>query len=201
VLSRLPPLDLLLVRHAEPVPSETADHLEDERPLTATGQAAAIELADELEPYQLNAVYSSPYPRAVHTVLPIARRRGLEIQILDDLRERRLSTEPLATWRQHLERAWREQDYAPPGGETGRDAQRRAVAILDLLRSRHRSGGRILVASHGNLISLVLHALEPGVDFAFHVSMPMPALYRLNHDGVGWRVMGGHGFRSVADDS
>jgi broad specificity phosphatase PhoE len=71
-----------------------------------------------------------------------------------------------------------------------------------------RSGGQwrssiscILVASHGNLISLVLHALEPGVDFAFHVSMPMPALYRLNHDGVGWRVMGGHGFRSVADDS
>jgi 2,3-bisphosphoglycerate-dependent phosphoglycerate mutase len=200
-MPRLPTLDLLLVRHAESVPSGTSDHAEDERPLTAAGQAAAIELADELEPYQLNAVYSSPYPRAVQTVRPIAERRGLEIQILGDLRERRLTSGPLATWREHLERAWQEQDYAPPGGETGRDAQRRAMAILDLLRSRHIAGGRIVVASHGNLISLVLQALEPGVDFAFHLAMPNPALYRLNHDGVGWRVMGGHGFRSIADHS
>jgi 2,3-bisphosphoglycerate-dependent phosphoglycerate mutase len=200
-VSRLPPLDLLLVRHAESVPSGTSDHEEDERPLTAAGQAAAIELADELEPYQLNAVYSSPYPRAVQTVLPIALRRGLEVQILEDLRERRLSVAPLPAWREHLERAWQEQDYALPGGETGREAQRRAIGILDLLRSRHLGGGRVLVASHGNLISLVLHVLEPGVDFAFHQAMPMPALYRLNHDGVGWRVMGGHGFRSIADDS
>jgi 2,3-bisphosphoglycerate-dependent phosphoglycerate mutase len=200
-MSRLPPLDLLLVRHAEPVPSGTADYEEDERPLTPAGQAAAIELADELEPYQLNAVYSSPYPRAVQTVLPIALRRGLEVQVLSELRERRLSTAPLASWREHLERAWHEQDYAPPGGETGREAQRRAMAILDLLRSRHISGGRLLVGSHGNLISLVLQSLEPGVDYAFHMAMPMPALYRLNHDGVGWRVMGGHGFRSIADHS
>lgn len=200
-MSRLPPLDLLLVRHAESVPSGTSDHAEDERPLTAAGEAAAIELADELEPYQLNAIYSSPYPRAMQTVLPIAERRGLEIQVLGDLRERRLSPVLLPGWREHLERAWQEQDYAPPGGETGRDAQRRAMAILDLLRSRHLAGGRILVASHGNLISLVLQALEPGVDFAFHLAMPMPALYRLNHDGVGWRVMGGHGFRAIADHS
>ncbi len=40
--------------------------------------------------------------------------------------------------------------------------------------------------------------LEPGVDFAFHQDMPTPAIYHLQHDGVGWRVMGGHGFREVA---
>ena len=62
-------------------------------------------------------------------------------------------------------------------------------------------GGRLLVGSHGNLISLVLQSLEPAVDFAFHMAMPMPALYRLSHDGVGWRVMGGHGFRSIAEES
>ena len=26
----------------------------------------------------------------------------------------------------------------------------------------------------------------------------MPAVYHLEHDGVGWRVMGGHGFRERA---
>jgi hypothetical protein len=26
------------------------------------------------------------------------------------------------------------------------------------------------------------------------MAMPMPALYRLTHDGLRWRIMGGHGF-------
>ena len=59
---------------------------------------------------------------------------------------------------------------------------------------RAPDGGRLLVGSHGNLISLVLQAFEPAVDFDFHWAMPMPAIYHLQHDGIGWRVMGGHGF-------
>jgi hypothetical protein len=68
--------------------------------------------------------------------------------------------------------------------------------VLDLLRSRHADGGRLLVASHGNLISLILQSLEPAVDLDFHLAMPMPAIYHLEHDGIGWRVLGGAGFRS-----
>jgi hypothetical protein len=68
------------------------------------------------------------------------------------------------------------------------------MGLLDLLRARHADGGRLLVGSHGNLISLVLQAFEPEVDHDFHLAMPMPAIYHLQHDGIGWRVMGGHGF-------
>ena len=68
------------------------------------------------------------------------------------------------------------------------------MAVLDLLRARHADGGRLLIGCHGNLISLILQAFEPGVDYAFHLAMPMPAIYHLEHDGIGWRVMGGHGF-------
>ena len=71
--------------------------------------------------------------------------------------------------------------------------------MLDLLRTRHPDGGRLVLGSHGNLISLILHALEPGVDFAFNMAMPTPAIYRLTHDGLRWRVMGGHGFSPVDD--
>jgi hypothetical protein len=28
--------------------------------------------------------------------------------------------------------------------------------------------------------------------------MPMPAIYHLQHDGIGWRIMGGHGFVEAA---
>jgi hypothetical protein len=28
--------------------------------------------------------------------------------------------------------------------------------------------------------------------------MPMPAVFHLEHDGIGWRVLGGHGFAAIA---
>ncbi len=188
------------MRHAEPVPFGTEGTTDDDRPLTPAGEAAATELAAELEGYEVTAIYCSPYARAVATVAPLAERRQLPVQLLTDLRERRLSLEPLGDdWRTTLEQAWTDADFATPGGESGRDAQRRAVALLDLLRSRHPDGGRLVLGSHGNLISLILHALEPEVDFAFHMAMPTPAIYRLTHDGLRWRVMGGHGFTPVDD--
>jgi 2,3-bisphosphoglycerate-dependent phosphoglycerate mutase len=193
----LEPLDVVLVRHAEPVQPGTVGYADDDRPLTDAGRAAAAELAYELEGYHLTAVYCSPYARAIETIEPLARLRRLEIQVLADLRERRLSTELHDGWRETLERAWADPDFALPGAESGRVAQRRGVATLDLLRSRHPDGGRLVLGSHGNLISLVLQALEPAVDLDFHLAMPMPAVYRLTHDGIRWRVMGGHGFAPI----
>lgn len=196
-MSSLRPLDVLLVRHAEPASTGLPGPSEDDRSLTDVGRSAAAELAAELDGYEITAIYSSPYARATETVAVLARRRGLPVQLLSDLRERRLAAEPMDDWQERLEAAWTDADLALPGGESGREAQRRAVAVLDLLRSRHPDGGRLVLGSHGNLISLVLQALEPGVDFAFHMAMPRPAIYRLTHDGLRWRVMGGHGFTPV----
>ena len=193
-MQSLPPLDVLLVRHAEPVAVGTPDVADDDRPLTEAGRSAAHELAVELDGWEITAIYSSPYARAVETVTVLARRRGIGVQLIDDLRERRLSLEPHDEWQGSLQRSWADADFALPGAESGRGAQRRAVAILDLLRVRHPDGGRLVVSSHGNLISLILQALEPEVGYDFHMAMPMPALYRLTHDGLRWRVMGGHGF-------
>jgi 2,3-bisphosphoglycerate-dependent phosphoglycerate mutase len=190
----LAPLDVLLVRHAEPVPVGTPDVGEDDRPLTDAGRAAAIELAEELDGWEVTAIYSSPYARAAETVAVLAQRRGIGVQVLDDLRERRLSLEQHDGWRDSLQRAWADADFSLPGGESGRDAQRRAIGMLDLLRSRHPDGGRLVIGSHGNLISLILQVLDPGVDFDFHMAMPMPAIYRLTHDGRRWRITGGLGF-------
>ena len=189
-----------MVRHAEPIPpgSPGWEERDDERPLTEEGRRAAEQLADELEPYVITSAYSSPYPRAIETVTPTAQRRGLEVHVLPDLRERRLSRALTADWAEQLARSWADPDYALEGAESGRQAQRRAMAVLDLLRARHADGGRLLIGCHGNLISLILQAFEPGVDHAFNLAMPMPAIYHLEHDGIGWRVMGGHGFVEVA---
>lgn len=198
---RLATLDVILVRHASSIPPGTAgwEERDPERPLSDEGRLQADELALELDAYGLTAAYSSPYARALETVQPTAARHGLEVQVLPDLRERLLSTTPRDDWRDVLARSWTDPDHALDGAESGRAAQRRGMGVLDLLRARHPDGGRLLVGSHGNLISLILHGLEPGVDCAFHLAMPMPAVYHLQHDGIGWRVMGGQGFVEIAE--
>jgi 2,3-bisphosphoglycerate-dependent phosphoglycerate mutase len=198
-MARLPTLEIVLVRHAQAVPVGTHpwEERDDDRPLTETGLRDADELALELDPYRFSAAYSSPYARSLQTVTPTAARRSIGVQLLDDLRERRLAATPRDDWTDLLVQAWADPDFAAPGGESGREAQRRGMRALDLLRTRHAAGGRLLVGSHGNLISLILQALEPEVDHAFHLAMPMPAIFHLEHDGIGWRVLGGHGFVAV----
>ncbi len=193
-------LDILLVRHAEAVPpgSPGWEDRDNDRPLTDAGRQAAEELAEELEPYVITGVYCSPYRRAIETVEPTAERRGLRVIVLEDLRERQFTVDHRVDWLAQLHASWADLDYALDGTESGRQAQRRGSAVLDLLRVRHPDGGRLLLGSHGNLISLILHALEPGVDAEFHLTMPNPAIYHLEHDGRGWRVMGGHGFVQAA---
>src|SRR5947208_13344528 len=155
-LTRLGRLDVILVRHAEAVTGAGWENRDDERPLSDAGSRAARELAEELDPYGLTSIYSSPMPRALQTVEPLAQRREMEITLLPDLRERETSAVARAEWREHLERSWTNPDYAPPGSETGRAAQRRALPVLALLRAPYPGGGPALVATHGTLPALVL---------------------------------------------
>ena len=196
--TRLGRLDVILVRHAEAVTGAGWKDRDDERPLSDAGRRAARELAEELDPFGFTAIYSSPMARALQTIEPLADRREMDVTVLPDLRERDTSATARVDWSSHLQRSWTNPDYAPPESETGRAAQMRALRVLDLLRAHYPDGGRVLVSSHGNLISLILQAFEPAVDYAFHAAMPLPALYHLEHDGMGWRVMGGHGFVETA---
>jgi len=80
-------------------------------------------------------------------------------------------------------------DYAPVGGESSREAQARVMRVLDEIRDRHSGGIVAMLASHGNLIALALHAMMPGVDYAFWESIPMPAVFTVIHEGEHWRVI------------
>jgi 2,3-bisphosphoglycerate-dependent phosphoglycerate mutase len=182
-------LTVLLVRHAEPVAPGTSGYDEFTCPLTVKGLRDAEQLRDEHASTQIDAAFSSPYIRARQTIDPIARARCLAIATIEDLRERLLSPTELPDWRSHLRRSWEDFDYAPPGGESGRVAQARVVRVLDTIASRH-SGGTVIVASHGNLIALALHAFMAGVDYGFWESMQMPAVFTLMRNGSGWRCAG-----------
>lgn len=182
------PLVVYLVRHAHPVMPGTPGYSEDDRPLSERGVAEAVKLVDQFERVRINKIYSSPYLRARQTIAPLAQRLKMEIDTIEDLRERMLSAEALADWREHLQRSWKDFDYAPQGGESSRIAQQRVMRVLDRIRARHAEGETLIAASHGNLIALALNALDPTVDFDFWEAIPTPAVFRLENLSGHWRI-------------
>jgi 2,3-bisphosphoglycerate-dependent phosphoglycerate mutase len=105
----------------------------------------------------------------VQTVEPLAAALALGITLVDDLRERLLSPEPLPGWEDHCRASWADPSYALAGG------------VLDEVAARH-SGERVAVSSHGNLIALALAAGDRAIGFDFWRAMPMPAVYRLDRE-------------------
>jgi 2,3-bisphosphoglycerate-dependent phosphoglycerate mutase len=174
-----------LVRHAQSQPSREVD--QDDWPLSSLGSAQALELRDELSAYGIERIYSSPYPRALATVKPLADALGCGVVVMDDLRERRLSTQYIDDWRVQVAKTWLDFDYAPPSGESSRACQQRMLNCLaQILRGTRAT--RIAVCSHGNAIALLLNALEPSFGFEQWGAMRNPHVYRLTWqaDALDW---------------
>lgn len=130
--------------------------------LNAQGWLQAEALVRRLDGREIAAIFSSPQPRARETVAPLAGRRHLPIGLLDAFDEIDFGEwtgcdfEALqrdgTRWQQWCERR---SQARPPGGETIRQVQRRAMGGLDHLRGRHPTG-TVLVASHGDVIKAVI---------------------------------------------
>ena len=133
---------LYLVRHAQPVYQgyqETPELV----PLSEKGRAGSERLADFLQGKGIEQIYSSPYPRAVQTLEPLARRLGLPIELEPDLRER-----TVGSWVEDFpafaRRQWEDFDYRLEQGESLRQVQQRAVPALERLAQRSKGKPSLL---------------------------------------------------------
>lgn len=165
------PTTILLARHGETdwnAVGRWQGHTD--RSLTERGRRQAAELADRLANVVINAVYSSDLLRAVETAEPVAKRLGLLLQTLPELREVDVGTWAGLTRDEVAERfpegfrRWSEWQTGWEDGETYDEMGERVVgAILRL--AGEQEGGRILVVSHGGAIR-ALHAAAAGIDIA-----------------------------------
>ena len=169
---------LYLVRHAHAgfVPDE-------QRPLSARGVADAGRVARLLGQAPVRAIYASPYRRSWQTVESLAGRLGMPLRFEPDLRERTLGRFPAdLDFLGAVRQTWADPDFTHPGGEPNAAAQRRGVAVVQRLLARH-PGQQIVVATHGNLLALILQHFDPGVDYAFWQALTMPDVYELQVEG------------------
>jgi len=145
---------IYFVRHCESIKTGS----DRWRGLTDAGQEQAQELVAFFQALPIDAIYSSPMQRAMDSVRPLAEQRDLRIYeaAFQERRfqetDERLSPERLE---ELLKRSFQNDDYAQSGGESNQIARNRVLVAIDHLRKTHPHH-RVVVATHGLLLSLVL---------------------------------------------
>lgn len=165
-----------LVRHAH------ANWLPDEnRPLSERGFLDAQRVADILHQFSVSAIYASPYRRARQTVEPLAGQLNLSFNILPNLRERQLARDPVENFAEAVKKVWQNPSFAHPGGESNVVAQQRGMGVVNQLKQQHPTD-HVVLATHGNLMALILQHFDSTLGYEFWKSLLMPDIYRLTPD-------------------
>lgn len=166
---------LILVRHCQ------AAGQEPEAPLTPVGQRQARDLAQFLSAYSVDAIVTSAYLRAQQTAQPLADRLHLSVKVDPRLNERILSPCPIVNWREVVRDSFTDPNLRAPGGESANDVLGRAWPAL----KQRLSGSSVLpvVVTHGNLLALVLHSIDPGFGYLGWEDLSNPDVYRVDVDG------------------
>lgn len=158
-------MELLLIRHAEPVrvgPGSAAGPADPH--LTERGHAQAGRLSAWLRAEPVDAVLSSPLRRARETAEPIGLALGADVEIVDGLMEYDaqsdvyIPVEELRETRDHHWTAMIEGRWDELGGEPPDRFRARVVPSVDAIIDRF-PGGTVVAVCHGGVINVYLAAL------------------------------------------
>lgn len=167
-------------------------------PLSEVGRQQAKSLAARLKSIPFEAFYSSPLERALETARLISVSVGLQPvvdQRLAELDYGQWEGRTLADIMENDAEAFRAWDanpalLAPPGGETGLEAQRRVVSVLEFLAARHQQS-HVLVAFHKTVCRLAIcHALGMAPDeYRRRLVLNNAALSIIQPRPSGWQLV------------
>ncbi len=145
---------LLLIKHSLP---EILPHLPArEWHLSAEGRARAAALAQQLAPYQLDALYSSIEPKARETAEILSAHLGLPFETAEGLHEHERARVGYLSQREFEARV--AELYARPselvlGEETADAAHTRFASAVSRILAAHREQ-TVGIVAHGTVIAL-----------------------------------------------
>ena len=112
-------------------------------------------------------ILSSPFKRAVDTVLPFAEENSLKIEIVENLREQKSSSDMRRdnpNFRSCLERQWTDFTYAFSDGECLLEVQTRNIAALTDALIRHKDRN-IVIGTHATALSTIINYYDNAYGF------------------------------------
>ncbi|MCA0147709.1 histidine phosphatase family protein [Rossellomorea vietnamensis] len=167
--------EIYIVRHAK------AEGQPFHASLTGEGERQARQLASFLENRSIQAIYSSPFKRALDTIAPFADRSGLRVQEDDRLGERVLSDQDLPDWMEKLKMSFEDFSLSLPGGESNQVAMERARSFVDEVMGKEEE--HIVCVSHGNLTTLLLKLFDESYGYNELLALSNPDVYIVRLEG------------------
>ncbi|MEK4525295.1 histidine phosphatase family protein [Paenibacillus sp. FSL H8-0104] len=169
-----------MVRHAE---SPYTEGTERTRGLTLQGKMNAERITEILTNEGIHAIVSSPYARAILTLEGVAAALELDIQIMEDLRERHFSDDMIADeeFEPASKKMFDDPDYALPGGESNTVCQSRAVGVLKQILEEYK-GEKVAIGTHGHVMTLMMNYFDSSYGLDFMNQTKKPDIYRLQFD-------------------
>ncbi len=144
---------IYFVRHAE---SNMGNPDDRTRELTIKGLEDRKLVTQFLNDKKIDIVLSSPYKRAIDTVKEFADLHKLEIELILNFRERKVSSEWIEDFHTFSRKQWQDFDYKLSDGESLREVQRRNIIALKQIIERHKEKN-IVVGSHGTALSTIIN--------------------------------------------
>lgn len=144
---------LFFIRHGEP---DLTVHDDQLRPLTAKGTADCELVTAFLKDKQIEVALSSPYKRTVDTILPFVNRAGLQVEIIEDFRERKVDDVWIEDFNAFARKQWADFSYKLANGECLLEVQQRNIKALEKVLTQHQ-GKNIVVGTHGTALSTIIN--------------------------------------------
>lgn len=171
------------IRHAQ---SDNSNRDGRNRPLTEKGLSDRKLVTEFLQDKNIDVVLSSPFKRAVDTVADFAMRSGLEIETIEDFRERRSDSDWLRDtdfW-PFIERQWADFAYKLSDVECLAEVQERNITALDKVIKKYKDKN-IVIGTHGTALSTIINYYDNTYGFKDFMDMVyiMPWVVRMDFDG------------------
>ena len=171
---------LYVIRHGK----ASLDGSDRERGLTEDGHKHAEQITDILKNLspKINKIFSSPLNRAILTIKPLSEHLNLEINVIEDLKEKITGETSGQNLNDLKQKMWSDFDTKLPEGESSNEASTRAISALNSIVDQREDGQTAAVQCHGTLIGLIMHHFDNSFGFEEWKNMTMPDIYKITYE-------------------
>lgn len=165
-------------------------------PLSDLGKEHSRQMGEALNGMSFSPVWVSPLGRAIQTAEIIQDHVGFEFETNNDLREVSFGdweTYTLSEIEEQYPGQWDERQnnkwtFIPPGGESNRNAEDRAVRMAERIK-QCEPGTQALIIAHFAINRLVLSQfMDIETEDLMRMNVPHGIIYRLQKNGGDWQV-------------
>ena len=173
---------IYFVRHAKPDFSIKNELL---RPLSEEGINDSRKVTEYLKDKNITKIYSSPYKRSIDTIKYFASLINIDIELIEDFRERKVSNNWIKDFNAFAEKQWSDFNYSLAEGENLKDVQDRNIKALQKLLNENNNEN-ILIGTHGTALSTIINYYDKSFDYkSFNkIKDIMPLIVVVKFEGI-----------------